>query len=74
MYLRELIAECRRASRDTVAPYFWKDEVWAAGLNGAEDEACVCARLIEDDEADFCWIDLEPGVQRYPIESKKKKE
>jgi len=70
MNLRELIVECRRASRDTVVPYFWKDEVWTAALNEAEDEACVRARLIEDDEADFCWVDLEPGVQRYPLDSR----
>lgn len=70
MDLRELIAECRRASRDTIVPPFWKDEVWIAALNEAEDEACVRARLIEDDEAAFCWIDLEPGMQRYPIDKR----
>ena len=70
MNLRELIVECRRASRDTVVPPFWKDEVWATALSEAEAEACVRARLIEDDEADFCWIDLEPGIQRYPIDSR----
>lgn len=70
MNLSELIVECRRASRDTVVPYFWKDEVWIAALNEAQDEACVRARLIEDDEADFCWIDLEPGTQRYQIDSR----
>ena len=70
MDLRELIAECRRASRDTTVPPFWKDEVWIVALNEAEDEACVRARLIEDDEADFCWIDLEPGMQRYPIDKR----
>lgn len=70
MNLRELIVECRRASRDTVVPYFWKDEVWAAALSEAEAEACVRARLIEDDEAVFCWIDLEPGIQRYQIDSR----
>ena len=70
MNLRELIVECRRVSRDTVVPYFWKDEVWATALSEAEAEACVRARLIEDDEADFCWIDLEPGIQRYPIDSR----
>lgn len=70
MNLRDLIVECRRASRDTEAPYFWKDEVWASALSEAEAEACVRARLIEDDEAVFCWIDLEPGIQRYPIDSR----
>ena len=70
MDLRELIDECRRVSRDATAPYFWKDEVWARALSEAEAEACVRARLIEDDESDFCYIDLEPGVQRYRLDAR----
>lgn len=68
MDLRELIAECRRASRDTVKPYFCDDDDWISYLNEAEEEACVRAFLIQDDESDFCFVDLEVGIVSYDLD------
>lgn len=49
MTLAELIARCRSESEDVTAPYLWSDQEWTAWLNEAEIEACIRARLIEDE-------------------------
>lgn len=50
MTLAALLARCRSESEDETAPYLWSDAEWTAGLNEAENEACIRARLIEDEE------------------------
>lgn len=50
MTLADLLARCRSESEDETAPYLWSDAEWTAWLNEAETEACIRARLIEDEE------------------------
>lgn len=49
MTLADLIARCRSESEDEAVPYLWSDAEWTAWLNEAEIEACIRARLIEDE-------------------------
>ncbi len=49
MTLLEMISRCRSRAFDTAKPYFWSDEQWTDALNEAEEEACIRARLLEDD-------------------------
>ena len=49
MNLRDLIDQCRNETRDTSVPYLWSDPEWTGYLNEAADEACIRARLIENE-------------------------
>lgn len=49
MTLQELIDRCRDRSLDKAIPPFWDDWQWTDALNEAETEACIRARLIDDD-------------------------
>lgn len=62
MTLEKLILSCRRDAADTGEPSFWSDEQWADALNEAEIEACIRARLIEDDAIDSGAVALDPYV------------
>lgn len=79
MTLSELIVQCRRKTKDQRVPYFWSDEQWQDALNEAEKEACIRARLIEDDTltadaiANEAYIDLPErafSVRRASIDGK----
>jgi hypothetical protein len=48
--LSDLIDRCRHGSGDIGQPPFWSNSQWADALNEAETEACIRAKLIEDDE------------------------
>lgn len=50
MNLDGLEARCRSDAKDETAPYLWSSAEWTAGLNEAENEACIRSRLIEDEE------------------------
>lgn len=50
MTLGELIARCRSEAADVTDPYLWSNQEWTAWLNEAENEACIRARLIEDED------------------------
>lgn len=80
MTLRELIARCRERSLDKASPPFWTDQQWTDALNEAEVEACIRARLIEDDSivapaiSQEAYADLPPrafSVRRAAIGGKK---
>lgn len=49
MTLAELISRCRSEAVDVTEPYLWSDPEWTTWLNEAENEACIRARLIEDE-------------------------
>lgn len=62
MTLAELIARCRSEAEDEAAPYLWSDAEWTAWLNEAEIEACIRARLIEDEAIAGTITDADPYV------------
>lgn len=53
-----MIARCRSITGDKKKPYFWSDDEWRDRLNDAAIQACIRARLIEDDRVE---IDLAAG-------------
>lgn len=68
MTLDELRALCRSLADDTVAPYLWSDAEWDQFLNEAEREACIRARLIEDDStAAVTRVVITTARRRYPL-------
>lgn len=50
MKLQDLIKRCRALSQDLRRPYKWSDEEWRDAINEACDEACIRARLIEQED------------------------
>ena len=50
MTLEDLIHRFRVLSLDNVTPPFWADEDVIDWLNEAQNEACIRARLIREDE------------------------
>jgi len=61
--LAELIVACRRQSGDTASPGWWSDQQWTEALNEAEVEACIRAKLIEDDSITSDATALDPYVK-----------
>ena len=68
MTLGDLIRRFRVLSLDNVTPPFWADEDVIDWLNEAQNEACIRARLIREDENPaVCQIALTPGQHTYPL-------
>ena len=68
MTLEDLIRRFRVLSLDNVTPPFWADEDVTDWLNEAQNEACIRARLIREDElAAVCSIALTPGIHTYAL-------
>ena len=68
MTLEDLIYRFRVLSLDNVTPPFWADEDVIDWLNEAQNEACIRARLIREDELEaVCTIALTPGTHTYAL-------
>ena len=68
MTLDDLIRRFRVLSLDNVTPPFWADEDITDWLNEAQNEACIRARLIREDELEaVCSIALTPGTHTYAL-------
>ena len=68
MTLEDLIRRFRVLSLDNVTPPFWADEDITDWLNEAQNEACIRARLIREDELEaVCRIALTPGTHTYAL-------
>ena len=68
MTLEDLIHRFRVLSLDNVTPPFWADEDVIDWLNEAQNEACIRARLIREDEMEaVCSIALTPGTHTYAL-------
>ena len=68
MNLEDLIRRFRVLSLDNATPPFWADEDITDWLNEAQNEACIRARLIREDELEsVCRIPLTPGAHTYAL-------
>ena len=68
MTLEDLIRRFRVLSMDNATPPFWADEDVTDWLNEAQNEACIRARLIREDELEsVCRIALTPGTHTYAL-------
>lgn len=68
MTLEDLIRRFRVLSMDNVTPPFWAAEDVTDWLNDAQNEACIRARLIREDELEaVCRIALTPGTHTYAL-------
>ncbi|TWH63891.1 hypothetical protein LX59_03057 [Azomonas agilis] len=68
MTLKELIADFRNTTRDTIQPYLWADDLVKCWLDGAESEACIRGRLIhESSDAAVCEISVQAGQAIYDL-------
>jgi hypothetical protein len=71
MTLGEFIQRFRAESKDLRKPYAWTDELIKSFFNAAERRACVCGRLLfEDDDSAICSIDLSAGDHTYALHDK----
>lgn len=67
MNLESIREDARFRLKDDVEPYFWKDE-WIDGrINDAVREACIRARLIEDNSSVASSIDVTTDARRYEL-------
>lgn len=53
MNLLELIDHCRSVTGDRKKPYLWPNDEFRDALNEAGDDACIRARLIENEEIEL---------------------
>ena len=67
MKLKAIRQEARFRLDDEVRPYFWKDEWLDAAINEAEREACIRARLIEDNSSNVTSNDIVTTEKRYEL-------
>lgn len=67
MMLQELIRRFRVLSGDKAEPHLCADEDVTDWLNDAHAQACVRGRLLREDSAGMCFIDLEPGRTTYKL-------
>ena len=67
MKLKAIRQEARFRLDDEVRPYFWKDEWLDAAINEAEREACIRARLIEDNSSNVTSLDIVTTEKRYEL-------
>ena len=68
MTLEDLIRRFRVLSLDNATPPFWADDDVIDWLNEAQNEACIRARLIREDELEaVCSIALTPGTHTYAL-------
>ena len=66
-----MIRRFRVAARDTVEPFLFPTEDVTDWLNEAQNEACIRARLIREDELEaVCRITLAAGQHTYPLHPK----
>lgn len=71
MTLEDMIRRFRVAARDTVEPFLFPTEDVTDWLNEAQNEACIRARLIREDELEaVCRITLAAGQHTYPLHPK----
>jgi hypothetical protein len=63
----QLLAASRDTLDDNSEPPLYPHEELSRYGNNAVAEACLRARLLQDDSGDACRIDLEVGVSRYDI-------
>jgi hypothetical protein len=71
MTMDEFIRRFRAEAKDERKPYLWSDELIKGFFNGAERRACVCARLLfEDDDPAICSIDLSVADHTYALHGK----
>lgn len=59
--------ESRFRLKDMAKPYFWTDEWLDAAISEAEREACIRARLIEDDSSEAARLSVSPDSVRYAL-------
>ena len=68
MRLDDLIRQFRVRANDVVEPHLFADQDVIDWLNDAEEQACVRARLIREDELEsVCRIALTPGTHTYAL-------
>lgn len=67
MNLEAIRDEARFRLGDDVKPYFWKDEWLNKAINEAEREACLRARLIEDNSSNVTSLDITTTEKRYEL-------
>lgn len=71
MTLKEFIVRFRSEAKDDRKPYLWSDELIRSFLNEAEQRACVCGRLLlEEEDPAVCSISLSVGSQTYALHEK----
>lgn len=71
MTLEELIIRFRFEAKDSRKPYLWSDEIVISFLNEAERRACICGRLLlEEEDEEICSIGLSVGSQTYDLHPK----
>lgn len=68
MNLGELLAAVRDTLDDNSSPPLYSDEELTRYLNNAVREACLRARLLQDDSGDACRVPMLAGVTRYDLE------
>lgn len=67
MTLQDLIRRFRVLSGDRAEPYLCADEDVKDWFNDAQQQACIRGRLLREDSAGMCRIDLEPGRTSYKL-------
>lgn len=67
MNLEAIRKEARYRLKDLAKPYFWSDEWLNSVINEAEQEACIRARLIEDDSSEAARLDISTDEKRYAL-------
>ena len=66
MTTSELIEACRLRADDVSEPYLWTDEEWLFGLNEAQNEACVRARILREPDVP---LTVAAGASRVALPS-----
>ena len=68
MTLEDLIRRFRVHANDVTEPHLFADQDVIDWLNDAEEQACIRARLIREDELEaVCSIALTPGTHTYAL-------
>ena len=67
MNLAAIRKEARFRLKDMAKPYFFTDEFIDSAANEAVQEACIRARLIEDDSSEAARIDITTDAKRYRL-------
>lgn len=67
MNLAAIRKEARYRLKDNGKPHFWPDEWLDSYINEAEQEACIRARLIEDDSSEAARLDISTDEKRYVL-------
>lgn len=67
MKLSDLITELRVLLDDEAQPYLWSDPQLTSYLNEAENEACIRARLIYDEDSDLTRLQAAANDPVLPL-------